>query len=241
MASVTKEKIQEYLAETHSLDASALIAWALRKFGPEGVSLACSFSIEDTTLVHMAHASGLPFQALVLDTGRLHEETYQTMERCRSKYHMEFDVYFPNFEKVEHLLRTKGSRSFYDTVENRKECCGIRKVEPLGRALKSKQAWMTGLRREQSVTRSDIERIEIDEANGGLVKLNPIVDWTTEQLNQYAKDNEVVIHPLHAQGFPSIGCAPCTRAIQPGEDFRAGRWWWENPDHKECGIHWGKR
>ena len=176
-------------------------------------------------------------RVFALDTGRLHDETYLTAERVRMKYDLEIQWMFPQREAVEQLIRVKGLYSFRDSLDNRHECCGIRKVEPLGRALAELDAWFTGLRREQSVTRTEGAEVEIDAAHGGMTKVNPLIGWTMEQVRAYAKANAVPVHPLHDKGFPSIGCAPCTRAIQPGEHPRAGRWWWEDPENKECGIH----
>ena len=178
---------------------------------------------------------------LTLDTGRLNEETYEVMDAVRCKYGVTIESYFPNAHDVEDLERTKGFYSFRESVENRKECCGIRKVEPLRRALKGLDAWITGLRRAQSVTRTDLQKIELDEAHPGLYKINPLADWSEKDVWGYIKKNEVPYNRLHDAGYPSIGCAPCTRAVKPGEDIRAGRWWWENPEHKECGIHGPKK
>ena len=158
------------------------------------------------------------------------------MERVRVRYQMPIVSYFPDREAVEKLEREKGYYSFRESVENRKECCGIRKVVPLKRALSGLSAWMTGLRREQSVTRTEMQALEWDEGNG-IAKVNPLIDWSEQQTWDYIKTNNVPYNALHDSGFPSIGCAPCTRAVKPGEDVRAGRWWWENPENKECGLH----
>lgn len=212
-----------------------LLAWAAEQFGDQA-ALACSFGMEDVALVDMIARLPHPLPIFVLDTGRLHESTYETMEACRSKYNIHFELYFPDAAAVETLTRSKGLYSFYESVENRKECCRIRKVLPLQRALQGRRGWITGLRREQSAERNQVELIEVDEAHGGILKLNPLAEWTTEQLQTYLAENKVPVHPLHARGYPSIGCEPCTRAIEPGEDLRAGRWWWESSS-KECGIH----
>ena len=172
-----------------------------------------------------------------LDTGRLNEETYEVMDQIRRKYGVRIESYFPDKEAVQKLEREKGFYSFRESVDNRKECCAIRKVEPLGRALKGLEAWITGLRRDQAVTRGKVQKIEADEAHAGLFKMNPLADWSEKDVWSYIKKNSVPYNRLHDQGYPSIGCAPCTRAIKPGEDIRAGRWWWESADHKECGIH----
>jgi len=155
----------------------------------------------------------------------------------RMKYGIDIAWLFPAQKPVEELVRLKGPYSFRDSLENRHECCGIRKVEPLGRALAGLDAWITGLRREQAVTRSEAREVEVDDAHGGIAKVNPIVTWSAAEVRAYADERRVPIHPLHDKGYPSIGCAPCTRAVAPGEHPRAGRWWWENPENKECGIH----
>jgi phosphoadenosine phosphosulfate reductase len=214
----------------------ALLRWAIERFG-RSLSLACSFGAEDVVLVDMIAKIDPTARIFVLDTGRLHQETYEVMERCREKYGIEFETYFPNTTSVETLLRTKGPSSFYRSIDRRKECCNIRKVEPLRRALTGQEAWITGLRRAQAVTRATLPKVEVDATHGGILKLNPLSDWTEEQVWAYIREHDVPYNALHDQGFPSIGCAPCTRAILIGEDVRAGRWWWESPEHKECGLH----
>ncbi len=201
------------------------------------VALACSFSIEDVVLIDMIQRLRLPITVFALDTGRLNEETFEAADAIREKYRIRIDWYFPEQKAVEQLEREKGLFSFRESLDNRHECCYIRKVEPLNRALQGLSGWVTGMRREQSVTRSDIATIETDIVNGSLLKINPLVDWKSDQLWEYAKMHQVPVNRLHRQGYPSIGCAPCTRAIEPGEPPRAGRWWWENAEHKECGLH----
>jgi phosphoadenosine phosphosulfate reductase len=218
-------------------DPAAVVKWAVARFGAR-IAVASSFSVEDCVVIDLVYkASGGKTRVFALDTGRLHDETYLTAERVRMKYDLEIQWMFPRREAVEQLIRVKGLYSFRDSLDNRHECCGIRKVEPLGRALGELDAWFTGLRREQSVTRTDGAEVEIDAAHGGMTKVNPLIGWTMADVRAYAKANGVPVHPLHDKGFPSIGCAPCTRAIQPGEHPRAGRWWWEDPENKECGIH----
>ena len=172
-----------------------------------------------------------------MDTGRLNEETYEAAEAVRRKLGLRIEWHFPDREVVEELERGKGLYSFRGSLENRHECCGIRKVEPLTRALSGLAAWITGQRREHGVTRTDLSIVEIDEAHGGILKLNPLAEWTTEQVDRFLQDRDLPYNRLHDAGYPSIGCAPCTRAVRPGEDPRAGRWWWERPEHKECGLH----
>ena len=213
-----------------------ILQWAFEEYGT-GVGLASSFGLEDMVLIDMASKISDQFTVFTLDTGRLHEETYLTMDRTRNHYGITIQSYFPDKEAVQQLEREKGFYSFKESLENRKECCAIRKVEPLSRALSSLEAWITGIRREQSVTRTDFPKVAEDTDHPPLIKINPIADWTLKQVEDYIEQNKVPVNPLHKQNYPSIGCAPCTRPIEAGEDIRAGRWWWENPDHKECGLH----
>jgi phosphoadenosine phosphosulfate reductase len=224
--------------EFAGLTAEAMLKAALQRF--PGIALASSFGAEDVVLIDMIVEIDPKAKIFTLDTGRLNEETYDVMERVRRKYKISIESYFPDAAKVEALERAKGFYSFRDSIENRKECCGIRKVEPLQRALKNLEGWITGLRREQAVTRTTLEKVEWDAAHG-ILKFNPLADWTEKQVWEYIKANGVPYNKLHDAGYPSIGCAPCTRAVKPGEDVRAGRWWWENPEHKECGLHLPKK
>jgi phosphoadenosine phosphosulfate reductase len=201
------------------------------------VSLACSFSVEDVVIIDMAKELGLDIGVFALDTGRLNEETYEVADAIAERYRLSIDWFFPQHEAVEKLLKEKGPYSFRESLENRHECCHIRKVEPLGRALKGVAGWITGLRREQSMTRTNLAPIELDELNGGILKINPLLEWSETQVWEYAETRRLPTNRLHKQGYPSIGCAPCTRPVAPGEHPRAGRWWWENPEHKECGLH----
>lgn len=201
------------------------------------VSLACSFSMEDVAIIDIAHKAGLTLGLFALDTGRLHEETYEVAEALVERYRLAIDWYFPRHDEVEVLERTKGLFSFRESLENRHECCHIRKVEPLSRALKGVNGWVTGMRREQSVTRSDLKAVEVDELNGGILKINPLVYWSERQLLDYTNEHYLPKNRLYTLGFRSIGCAPCTRAIGPSDQEREGRWWWENAENKECGLH----
>jgi len=201
------------------------------------VVLASSFSVEDIVLIDILRRNGFTVPVLALDTGRLNEETYEVAEAVTIRYGIPIEWYFPERPAVEKLEREKGLFSFRDSLDNRHECCRIRKVEPLGRALAGRGGWITGLRREQSVTRNDLAPIEIDQANGGILKLNPLLEWSEQKVWAYAEEQALPVNRLHKQGYPSIGCAPCTRPVLPGEHPRAGRWWWENPEHKECGLH----
>ncbi len=201
------------------------------------VVLASSFSIEDVVLIDLLQRYAPEVTVFALDTGRLNEETYEVAEAVTNRYGITIEWYFPERQAVENLERTKGLFSFRESLDNRHECCRIRKVEPLRRALQDRAGWITGLRREQSITRTDLRSIEIDQGNGGILKLNPLLEWTEQQIQAYAEEHRLPLNRLHKQGYPSIGCAPCTRPVQPGEHPRAGRWWWENPEHKECGLH----
>ena len=195
-----------------------------------------SFGWEDQVIAHMIFTNNLPIKVFTLETGRLFPETYYVWNRTMEIYGKPIHAYYPNTELVEQMVSTKGPSSFYESVENRKECCTIRKIEPLKRALAGNKCWITGIRAEQSANRQYMENVEWDEQNN-LVKFHPIYNWTLDEVKAYIKDNFIPYNPLHDKGFPSIGCAPCTRAIQPGEDFRAGRWWWEDQSKKECGLH----
>ncbi len=199
------------------------------------VVFSSSFGQEDQVITDAIFKNNLTIKVFTLDTGRLFQETYELMDTTKNKYGKEFETYFPNTAKVEALVKEKGFNSFYFSVENRKECCGIRKIEPLKRALAGAEIWITGLRSEQSENRSDMEIVEWD-ANNNVIKFNPLIHWTYEDVLAYIKENRVPDSPLHRKGFISIGCAPCTRAIQEGEHPRAGRWWWE-ASQKECGLH----
>ncbi|MZG31429.1 MAG: phosphoadenylyl-sulfate reductase [Nitrospinae bacterium] len=213
-----------------------LLRWSMDNYGLKA-GLASSFGVEDMVLIDMISKLGGPITIFTLDTGRLHEETYELMERVRTKYGLEVKTYFPDNKKVEDLIGQKGFFSFRESVENRKECCHIRKVEPLNRALSGLKAWVTGIRRSQGVTRTDIPKVMEDADHPPLIKINPLAEWSEEQMMNYITENNVPINVLHKRNYPSIGCAPCTRPVEPGEDIRAGRWWWENPEHKECGLH----
>ena len=224
------------VTDSESKSAEQLIQWSMDQYGLKA-GLACSFGMEDMILIDIIAKLKGPISIFTLDTGRLHEETYEVMEKVRSHYGLEIKTYFPNSEKVEKLVREKGFFSFKENIENRKECCEIRKIEPLKRALSELDAWVTGLRRDQAVTRTATPKVLEDIDHPPLVKINPLADWTQTQVEAYIDQHKVPINALHKKNFPSIGCAPCTRPIGPGEDIRAGRWWWENPEHKECGLH----
>jgi phosphoadenosine phosphosulfate reductase len=195
-----------------------------------------SFSFEDQVIAHMIASQQLPIQVFTLDTGRLFAETYSVWNSTKDRYQIPIKAYYPDHDFLEPFVLEKGPNAFYDSVENRKECCYIRKVEPLKRALAGNAIWVTGLRAEHSAARQDLQSIEWDESNQ-IIKYHPILNWSTEQVAAYIAENNIPYNPLHDKGFVSIGCAPCTRAIKAGEDFRAGRWWWEDANKKECGLH----
>ncbi len=224
------------ITDSESKSVEQLIQWCMDNYCLKA-GLACSFGMEDMILIDIIAKLKGPITIFTLDTGRLHEETYEIMERVRSHYGLEIKTYFPNLEQVEKLVREKGFFSFKENIENRKECCEIRKIEPLNRALSELDAWVTGLRRDQAVTRTETPKILEDIDHPPLVKINPLADWTQAQVEAYIDQHKVPVNALHKKNFPSIGCAPCTRPIEAGEDIRAGRWWWENPEHKECGLH----
>ena len=200
------------------------------------VAFANSLGAEDMVLVDLIRKNKLNVEIFSIDTGRLPSETYHLIQEVELKYQFKIKVYFPNQEKVESYVNLNGINAFYDSLDLRKSCCGIRKVEPLNRALKDKKAWITGMRQEQSQTRQTLQEEEFDEAHQSQ-KLNPLRTWSEHEIWAYIKMNEVPYNALHDHFYPSIGCAPCTRAISEGEDVRAGRWWWENPENKECGLH----
>jgi phosphoadenosine phosphosulfate reductase len=209
---------------------------AIAKAFPGKVVFSSSLGYEDQIITHFLFSNNIPISVFTLDTGRLFSETYSVLNSTRERYKKDIQVYFPKTEAIEQLLTKKGPISFYDSVENRKECCFVRKVEPLQRALKGNEVWITGIRAEQSDNRKEMEALEWDEAND-IIKFHPLINWKWEEVKNYIKQNNIPYNPLHDKGFVSIGCAPCTRAVKAGEDFRAGRWWWEDTSKKECGLH----
>lgn len=216
--------------------ALSLLGEALERHAP-GIALACSFSAEDVVALDLLAQLQPAPRVFAIDTGRLPEETQLCAETLRQRYGLRIEWYFPRHEAVEALLAAAGPYSFRDGLTERHACCAIRKVEPLGRALQGLQAWITGLRREQNLTRTDLPEVEEDRVHGGLRKYNPLAEWSFAEVWAYVEARGLPRHGLYRQGYRSLGCAPCTRAVQPGEDDRAGRWWWEEPRHKECGLH----
>lgn len=229
------EDIEKLNQELLNATPQEILKRVIEIFGSR-IALSSSLGAEDQVLTDMVVKINPAVRIFTLDTGRLFPETYDLIDRTSKKYKILIDVFFPNYSRVEEMVNSKGINLFYDSVENRKLCCHIRKIEPLKRAFSGLDAWICGLRAEQSVTRTAIGVMEWD-ANNNLVKVNPLARWSESEVWEYLKNHHVPYNPLHDKGFPSIGCQPCTRAIQPGEEVRAGRWWWENPETKECGLH----
>jgi phosphoadenosine phosphosulfate reductase len=221
--------------QAEPMSAQDVVQLAHERFG-KNVALSSSFGAEDMVLIDMLMRVDPTARIVTLDTGRLPQETYNVIDATRERYGAKIDVYFPTAEDVQAMVAEHGVNLFYHSVELRKLCCGIRKMEPLKRALSGLDAWITGLRREQSITRTAVHKMEWDAGNE-LIKINPLADWTYDDVWKYIRENNVPYNALHDRGYPSIGCGPCTRAVQPGEHERAGRWWWEHPETKECGLH----
>lgn len=215
--------------------AEEVLHWFLTEYDGK-VAFSTSLGAEDQVITHMIASIDKSAEVFTLDTGRLFPESYDLIDLTSKKYGLNIRIMFPDAVKVEEMVNSKGINLFYESIENRKQCCHVRKIEPLKRAFQGLDAWICGLRREQSVTRKDIQLVEWDESNG-LIKINPLIDWTESQVWDFIRMHHIPYNKLHDQGFPSIGCQPCTRAIMPGENVRAGRWWWENPESKECGLH----
>ena len=226
---------EQLRTELEQKDAEAIICRALETFGSSLV-FATSLAAEDQVITDIIARNRWPIPFVTLDTGRLFPETYTLLAETEKRYGIKIKTFFPDRASVEAMVAEKGINLFYDSVENRKSCCSVRKIEPLRRALQPYRAWLCGLRREQSVTRSAIYVVEDDIANG-LTKVNPLAAWSEQEVWGYIAARQVPYSPLHDHGFPSIGCACCTRAVKRTEDVRSGRWWWEQPEHKECGLH----
>ena len=227
----------ELAVEYDDQEPQEVIAWALDFFGPR-VAVCTSFQIDGMAILDMAWRIDPNVRVFTVDTGRLPQETYTLIDQVRERYGIEVEIYFPDTRQVEALTRRYGANPFLQSVPLRLTCCDIRKVRPLVRVLRDLDGWITGLRRDQWATRSNIRKIELDHDHGGIVKINPLADWTEEEVWDYLRDNDVPYHPLYDQGYQSIGCAPCTRPVPPGADSRAGRWWWEAAGApKECGMH----
>ena len=230
------EKELEMLNEQFSAKTpKEVLTYCLEKYGNK-IALASSLGLEDQVLTDMICKIDKTTRIFTLDTGRLFPETYQLISHTNDYYKINMGVFFPDHTDVEDLVKECGIDCYYKSIEERKRCCYVRKIKPLQRAFQGLDVWICGLRRTQSTTRTNVQLIENDRVNG-LVKLNPLIAWSEEDVKKYIQANHVPYNKLHDQGFPSIGCQPCTRAVKPGEDIRAGRWWWEDPDHKECGLH----
>ncbi|WFB65395.1 phosphoadenylyl-sulfate reductase [Sphingobacterium sp. WM] len=227
--------IEQIKSDLNEADARSIIQYIDQNFAEKAV-FSTSFGIEDQVLTHFLALENAKINIFTLDTGRLFPETYYVWNRTLDLYNLNIKAFYPQTQAVEQLLETKGPSSFYNSVEDRKECCHIRKIEPLKRAINGYQVWITGIRAEQSINRDQMEFVEWDEQNQ-IIKIHPLYNWSLNDVEKYLKDNFVPYNPLHDKGFVSIGCQPCTRAVQEGEDFRAGRWWWEDKSKKECGLH----
>ncbi|RLD46297.1 MAG: phosphoadenylyl-sulfate reductase [Bacteroidetes bacterium] len=231
----TKENIEELNSKLKGKSAFEIITFFINELGND-ITFGTSLGIEDQVITQMILSQTSDIDIFTLDTGRLFPETYDLIDRTSRKYKRNIKAYSPKHTEVEEMVETKGINLFYESIELRKHCCQIRKLNPLKRALEEKKAWFTGLRKSQSITRIDMQIVEWDE-NSSMLKINPLIDWSEQQVWDYIKAKKIPYNPLHDKGYPSIGCQPCTRAIEKDEDIRAGRWWWENPDTKECGLH----
>ena len=230
-----KSRVDEFNEKASDMTAEQIIRLSHKEFA-KGLVFASSLGEEDQVITDLISKVSADIEIFTLDTGRLFQETYELLSKTQKKYPMAFKVYYPDNEAVEDMVRNYGINLFYESVANRKLCCGVRKVEPLKRALANADAWLCGLRSAQSIARSDLKVFEWDEANQK-IKISPLVNWNLDQVHEYIEKNKIDVNPLHAQGFISISCASCTRAVNKGEDIRSGRWWWEMPDQKECGLH----
>ncbi len=235
MANTNQNSIEALQQQAAGLSIPEVLELLANQF-PGQVTFSSSFSFEDQVITHDILANKLPISIFTLDTGRLFAETYSVWSSTNSRYDTSIKAYYPDATHIEKFVVQNGPNAFYESVDNRKSCCHIRKVEPLKRALAGNAVWVTGLRAEHSAARHDLQQFEWDAANN-IIKYHPILHWTTEETKTYINQHNIPYNPLHDRGFVSIGCAPCTRAIKPGEDFRAGRWWWEDADKKECGLH----
>lgn len=235
MKRFTQKQVDELVSSLKT--PQEVLRWALDNLHPR-VAKASSLGAEDSVIIHMMASIRPDARFLTLDTGRLHDETYQTMVAMESRYKIRFEVLYPDTGEVSKMVSERGINLFYDSVENRIMCCGVRKVRPLERALADMDGWITGVRRGQTENRKDVAMIEIDQRRGGILKINPLSMWTWDDIWKYIKENDIPYHPLLDRGYRSIGCAPCTRAVADGEGHRDGRWWWEGKsESKECGLH----
>ena len=232
---MNEELITRLNAKLEGKSAEEVLRYFLEQYKGR-IALSSSLSIEDQVLTDIIVKEDRSARIFTLDTGRLFPETYQLIDRTDKKYGIKIEVFFPDYHEVQRMVREEGINLFYNSVESRHRCCQIRKLEPLHRAMQGLDVWVCGLRRQQSVTRKDMNRVEWDDMHG-LIKVNPLIEWTEQQVWDYIHEHSVPYNKLHDKGYPSIGCEPCTRAVKPGEDIRSGRWWWEDPNHRECGLH----
>lgn len=227
--------MEENIEKLNLMTSEEAMRYLMDKYG-DRIALSSSLSLEDQVITHMMLSIRKNARIFTLDTGRLFPETYSLIDKTNMKYGIKMEIYFPDHEKVEAMTRKHGVNLFYESIEKRKECCNVRKIEPLNRALSTLDVWVCGLRREQSITRGDMKMVEKDPYSN-VIKFNPLIDWSLKDVTDYIKANNIPYNPLHDKGYPSIGCQPCTRPVAEGEDIRSGRWWWEDPDKKECGLH----
>lgn len=232
---ITKDDIPALNERFKDASPEEVLAYVLKEF-KDRIALSSSLSIEDQALTKMIVDIDKSTRIFTLDTGRLFPETYQLIDRTNLTYNIKIEVFFPDYREVQRMVREEGINLFYNSIESRHRCCAIRKLEPLKRAFQGLDAWICGLRHEQSVTRKDMQLIEWDDQHG-MVKINPLINWTEQQVCDYIHQHHVPYNKLFDKGYPSIGCEPCTRAVKPGDDPRSGRWWWEAPDKRECGLH----
>ncbi len=232
----SEEDVKNLNREFERSSPEDILAWASGNLG-RSVALATSFQVQGMVVLDMFAKADPEARIFTLDTGRLHSHTYDVMDRTREKYNINIEVLFPDTAEVEEMVSSRGVNLFYKSVDNRRLCCQVRKTNPLNRYLKTLDAWITSIRADQTEQRADSSKFEIDYLHGKMLKINPILDWTIDQVWDYVRKNDVPYNKLHDMGYPSIGCAPCTRAVEEGEDPRAGRWWWEQGSDKECGIH----
>ncbi len=232
---IQKEAIDSLAKRFEKMKAEDLLSSISKEFGSR-ICFSSSLGSEDQVLTHMIATQKLPVDIFTLDTGRMFYESYELIEKTNQRYKINIRVVFPDAQQVEDMVNKHGINLFYHSIENRKMCCGVRKITPLQKALKGMDVWITGIRREQSPTRTEVKVIEWD-SNNLILKINPLLNWSHDQVWDYIRENNIPYNSLHDKGYPSIGCQPCTREVFPGEDIRSGRWWWENPETKECGLH----
>ncbi len=233
---LNENDVKKYVEQFENKEAEKVLEWAAETFHPK-IVFASSFGAEDVVIIDMLQKINPSIKIFTLDTGRLHQKTYDLIDEVRQKYNIEIDVYYPDTASAQKMVKEHGANLFYTSPELRKLCCQVRKIKPLKRALKGLDAWITGLRRTQNVSRATDQKVQVDHFNDGIIKINPLSDWTNDQVWEYVKAENLPYNKLHDKSFPSIGCEPCTRPIKPGEDLRSGRWWWETDLTKECGLH----